>query len=411
MKKTPLLLKLSHTNNDEWEHTYNILFNNPFSVHINIPIKQYRATESYPAFFYYTPDIIELLEKIRKKTLVLNEVMGTLPPIALKHFTTTCMIEEILFTNEIEGIRSSRSEIRTVLNTILSKANPNTIRLGSVVGKYILLNKKENFSFDNATELRSFYDDFVAEEVITEDPGNALDGKILRADMVDVKSPGGKVIHQGAYPEKNLISYMDQAFSLLHSDSIPDLIRVSVFHYLFGYLHPFYDGNGRTSRFITSFFLSKMLNRLVAFRLSITIKKSLRTYYKLFANTNDIRNRGDLTPFITGFLWLIEQSILRTIELLREKQTELTNLNEILDHHHDFEDKLDNQIAYVLLQAALFSDAGASVKEISRTIGKSEVTVKRRLKKLDPYTITNTDQRAYLYRLDLNKLKGISPTQ
>lgn len=411
MKKTPLLLKLSHTNNDEWEHTYNILFNNPFSVHIDIPIKQYRATKSYPAFFYYTPDIIELLEKIRKETLVLNRVMNKLPPIALEHFTTTCMIEEILFTNEIEGIRSSRSEIRTILNTVLSKANPHAIRLGSVVGKYILLNKKESFSFDDATELRSFYDDFVAEEVTNEDPGNTLDGKILRADMVDVKSPGGKVIHQGAYPEKDLINYTNQAFSLLHNNSIPDLIRVSVFHYLFGYLHPFYDGNGRTSRFITSFFLSKMLNKLVAFRLSITIKKSLRTYYKLFANTNDIRNRGDLTPFITGFLWIIEQSILRTIELLREKKTDLTNLTRILDHHHDFKDKRDKQIAFVLLQATLFSDAGASVKEISHTIDKAEETVKRRLKNIKPYTLVNTEQRAYLYMLDLNKLKGIKSIQ
>ena len=62
--------------------------------------------------------------------------------------------------------------------------------------------------------------------------------------------------------------------------------------YFFEYIHPFYDGNGRTARFIASYFLAEHLNYLTALRLSVIIKRQRKKYYDL--------NR-DLTPFIYGF--------------------------------------------------------------------------------------------------------------
>ena len=71
--------------------------------------------------------------------------------------------------------------------------------------------------------------------------------------MLNVKS--GKVIHSGIYPEEKLNEAMTAALDFLNDDNIDILIRISAFHYLFGYIHPFYDGNGRTSRFISSHLL------------------------------------------------------------------------------------------------------------------------------------------------------------
>ena len=62
----------------------------------------------------------------------------------------------------------------------------------------------------------------------------------------------------------------------LNNDDINFLIRIAVFHYAFGYIHPFYDGNGRTSRFISSYLLSQRLEDLVSFRLSYTIKLNIK---------------------------------------------------------------------------------------------------------------------------------------
>ncbi|MFR6714147.1 MAG: Fic family protein [Phascolarctobacterium succinatutens] len=48
-------------------------------------------------------------------------------------------------------------------------------------------------------------------------------------------------------------------------------------------MHPFYDGNGRTDRFITSYFLSKHFHPLASLRLSIFIKKKIVQLITLFS--------------------------------------------------------------------------------------------------------------------------------
>ena len=80
------------------------------------------------------------------------------------------------------------------------------------------------------------------------------------------------------------------------------MIRIAIFHYLFGYIHPFYDGNGRTSRFINSYLLSKKLQFLVSYKLSYTIKENMNSYYKSFKETNDEKNKGNLSFFVISFL-------------------------------------------------------------------------------------------------------------
>lgn len=40
-------------------------------------------------------------------------------------------------------------------------------------------------------------------------------------------------------PESKIIEYMNKALYILNDQSIDILIRVSLFHYYFGYIHPF----------------------------------------------------------------------------------------------------------------------------------------------------------------------------
>ena len=64
----------------------------------------------------------------------------------------------------------------------------------------------------------------------------------FRRKSVSVYSPHMKEIHRGISGETEIIACMEKALFILHNKSIPPLIRISVFHYLFGYIHPFYDG-------------------------------------------------------------------------------------------------------------------------------------------------------------------------
>ena len=402
--KDPQLLLTFHQNEQEWNNLYNKLFFSPTTQHMDsIQIQQMNSIKSFPAFYYYTETTAYLLSDIIEQMSRLNNVVNKIPASAIEQFQISCLIEEIQSSNDIEGVHSTRREISEALDEQDTQEDPGKIRLWGIVNKYIKLLGKENIAFYTCDDLRKFYDDFVLDEVCRDDEKNRPDGEIFRADGVDVHS-NTKIIHKGLYPESKIISYMEQALQILHDTQIPALIRISIFHYLFGYIHPFYDGNGRTSRFITSYYLSKILSPLVGIRLSITTKKSLKAYYKLFEITDAYGNRGDLTPFITGFLRIIRKSIIRVNDLLEEKQRELERYQELLKQI-PLKDHASEMICLQLLQAALFSADGVTLSALESPIAKTSRTIREKILSLpEGLVLVNKTRRAHRYILNLKYL-------
>ncbi len=173
--------------------------------------------------------------------------------------------------------------------------------------------------------------------------------------------------------------------------------------YFFGYIHPFYDGNGRMSRFLTSYFLAREFHPTVALRVSIYIKQHRKQYYKLFSTTDDDRNCGDLTPFILGMRSFIAGAIEETRTLLAERQ----EAYEVKWEHlaPQLANKTTRAVGNVLLQATIFSDIGASIREICETLQKSENTIHAHIEKL-PEGLVRIDKtaRPYRYRIDVERI-------
>lgn len=386
---------------EEYETEYIRRLEAPFTVHFNIPIHQYNRKNAYPSFLCYTGEILRLVEKFYKTYEQFLYTVNTVPPVVLYQFTRLSIVEEVKSTNDIEGVRSTKKEIRE----IIEKKGTHYHRLQSVVHQYLELLGEEEIKFDTCQDIRNFYDDFTHQEITRENPQNRLDGSLFRKEPVQIEAATGKTIHQGLYPESRIIEALDQALRILHSEEYPLLIRLALFHYFFVYIHPFYDGNGRTDRFITSYFLSRQFHRLLAVRLSIYIKRNQSRYYHMLEEADSERNRGDMTPFVMGFLDILIGSTEDTIGVLSRKNEQMRKYESRIDAFQ-LQDKLLKEIYITLLQAALFYGEGISMADLMKVTGKNRGTIQKRIDEIpgNHLIVTKAGKTNY-YKLNLMLFK------
>lgn len=236
--------------------------------------------------------------------------------------------------------------------------------------------------------------------MISDNKKNKLDGILFRKEPVDIDSGTGKAIHRGLHPEEKIIDALTTALEILNDAQTPFLIRLAVFHYFFEYIHPFYDGNGRTGRFIVSYYLAEHFHYLAALRLSVTIKKNQKQYYELFKETSAEINCGDLTPFVLGFISIIEETFGEVENMLTRQSAQLEQYRQILKHKLP-PDELTQKIGYLLLQAVLFYGGGIPMGQLMEITGASRNTIKDRLRSLPSSYVIQSGSRKLFYKLNL----------
>lgn len=373
MKYEPLD-KIFYKRPTEHDEIYAERFNSPMTRHFDFQIQEYNRRNKYPAFFCYTEEFAMLTEEIYKKHEDLLQALRAVPPLVLEQFILSSVVDEVRATSDIEGIHSTRKEIKEVVS-----GSARSARFSSIVAKYkSFLNDSAQISFRTCEDIRAFYDEFAHNEVATSDPTHRLDGALFRRDPVEITSASGKILHRGVYPEEKIIALLNVALEILHDPNMPLLARVAVFHYLFEYVHPFYDGNGRTARFIVSYFLAGRFHRLVALRLSVLVKKNRKKYYELFRETDSERNCGDLTPFVIGFTEIVSVTFDDITLSLNSKIIQLTRYHQRL-YALIKGDELTKEIYEALLQSSVFFGGGISMEGLMRVTGKSRNTIKSRL--------------------------------
>ena len=396
------LAKLFYSDKDHYEDIYQERFDSKYATKINFEINGSQA------FFVLEPSLHHKIISIYKADKRIKKLRDELPGVAISHFTIRSLIDEIVLTNDIEGVYSSRREINSILSELETKNRRK--RFKGLVQKYLMLQKNETLSFQTCQDIRNLYNELVYAEVEEDNPNNLPDGEIFRKDSASVTTATQKEIHQGVNPESKIIECMNQALQVLNSTEIDEPIKVALFHYLFGYIHPFYDGNGRTSRFISSYLLSKEFEPTIAYRLSYTIKENIKEYYQAFKTCNDRHNKGDLTPFVIMFTDIIEESMKQLEEALQKRHQKLMYYRDRIQYlPMGLNEKYIDFYDY-LLQASLFSESGISVEELKGLMRVSRPTVFNRLKDLSEYNLIEKKSLGNnrYYNLNLEEVEKLS---
>lgn len=331
--------------------------------------------------FIATPRCVCMLtQKVLLAERQVSAMWRSIPGVMRWNYIYHAISEELLATNEMEGVRSTRKETEAAVaaaRQARTEGDMEKARFGEFAKLYLNLTNRDVELPKTLEDIRDIYDKIALDEI---DDKNRPDGELFRKGDVEVQGPHGTVIHSGVSSEARISALLAQMMDLARSDTIPFLQRAIASHFLFEYIHPFYDGNGRTGRYLLALYLSNDLTLPTVLSLSRTIAENKNEYYKAFTEAEDKLNSGELTFFVYTILGLIERAQESLIEELGVKIDQLDKATVLRDELRRERALSTNAtlLLYAVMQEELFDttksmtleDAGGDLMLTKQTIRK-----------------------------------------
>ena len=239
-----------------------------------------------------------ILERIATKKKRLD-ALRPLPQAVLKRLKAELSIEWTYNSNAIEGNTLTLQETRLVLEEGIT-----------IKGK----NLREHFEVKNHEKAIRFVESLakpkyklvesdifaihalVLENIESEFAGRYRNGqvRILGANFIPPNA-----LKVGALM-KDLVRFANS-----NPESLELVELVTVFHHKFVWIHPFFDGNGRTARLLMNLWFMRC-----GYPPAIILKNNRKQYYRSL----NLANNGNYEPFVL----LIAQAMERTLDLYLE---------------------------------------------------------------------------------------------
>lgn len=260
-----------------------------------LPYKEKIAVIDCSAKFY----VVEKIKEIFKKS----------PKIA-KDYLIDALIDEAFNSSVIEGAFSTKKRTAELVSKNIKPVNNSEqmILNNYKALEYVLENLHKTIDEDVILEIyRIITHNTLKDEDIVEK---------YRNDSVVIWDSGTqKVIYEG--PNYFQVSkMMGNLVEFINSNiEIHPIEKASIIHFYFVYVHPFFDGNGRTSRVLQYMYLLQQgYDFFKFFSISTVIREQKMKYYKAI---QDVEEYGsDLTYFIDFNAKMIIDSIVAVIDKL-----------------------------------------------------------------------------------------------
>lgn len=300
---------------------------------------------SYKPPFTITSKMINFVSEI---TEALTKIEIYEHNLITPHLRKINRIKTLAGTLEIEGNFLGEEKITAILD-----------------GKRVLASVKELAEVNGAIK---------AYEKFEEYDSNSLDDllkahKILMNDILTTAGTfrklnvgvGGKsgVTHV-APPYERVPELMINLFEWLKNSDEHPLIKSSIFHYEFEFIHPFSDGNGRIGRLWQSVILYSWKSVFSSIATESIVRDYQERYYKALEDSGE---SGESTPFIEFMLEVILESIQKVgSKVGNEVGNELTENQKKI---------IQNMKENSKISAKKLSDiVGISVRKIEENIAK-----------------------------------------
>jgi len=185
----------------------------------------------------------------------------------------------------------------------------------------------------------------------------------------------GETVYTPPQEYDTILDLMKNLESYINDDSMSEfdkLVKMTIIHYQFESIHPFYDGNGRTGRIINVLYLvmNDLLNLPVLY-LSRYIIEHKADYYKLL---QEVRETDNWENWILFMLEGVEQISKETILLIGKIRDLIYEYKNLLRNNYKFysQDLLNN----------LFKHPYTKIEFIENDLGVSRITASKYLNQL-----------------------------
>jgi Fic family protein len=319
---------------------------------------------SYPLFFVLTKELVLKLEKVLINSTKIKHLSSLQPGIANDSYIKHLLINELQSTNETENVRSTKKEIAASIN----KTKGSNKRFDGLVNQYLMI-ENGNIEFNSLSDIRNIFDSIVSSEIKEKD---LPDGNLFRKNSIGVYDESkNKWIHRNEFTEPEIYEFLTLVLEFIKHFEAPEVFKIMASHFMFEYLHPFYDGNGRLGRYLVAKLLNDSLDSFTALTFSYVVNNNKTKYYKSFENASDYYNKGELTSFIGDMLQLLiegQDSIIETFENNNEVITRLENALKSKNLN-----KYEFNVLYILLQDKVFGSkySRISLKSLKDFVGFS----------------------------------------
>lgn len=308
------------------------------------------AVASGELFIAVPRELSVITQRVLRRERKVSNLIRRLPSIASHEVLRGLVFDEVVMSNRIENIHSTKKQIEAALS-FGEGDDPKNKRFREFAKLYLDIIDGTFLLPESPTDIRVIYDKVMDGELLANPP----DGELFRKDEVFIND-GIKQIHKGVVPESAIIQGLQDMINLTVSPDVPELYSALASHYIFEYIHPFYDGNGRTGRYLLSMFLEAPLSKPTALSLSRVMAENSNQYYQAFSGVEDPLNHGELTFFIVTMLELILKAQDDLIERLEKNIAKLDVLEEATDSISESGNYPEKAAAilFVLLQQRAF---------------------------------------------------------